>query len=68
MKINLRVMMAKRKLTITQLSEMTGISKLSIRKFYNDESKAIRFESIEAFCQALDCEISDLLKLDKEEI
>lgn len=63
--INLDVMMAKRKMSLNELSEHVGItiSNLSILK--TGKAKAIRFETLEAICKALDCQPGDILEYDK---
>ena len=60
--VNLDVMMAKRKMSLNELSEKVGltISNLSILK--TGKAKAIRFSTLEAICKALDCQPSDLLE------
>ncbi len=59
--INLDVMMAKRKMSLNELSGRVGItiSNLSILK--TGKAKAIRFETLEAICKALDCQPGDIL-------
>ena len=60
--INLDVMLAKRKMSLTELSEEVGvtISNLSILK--PGKAKAIRFSTLEAICEALDCQPGDILE------
>ena len=60
--INLDVMMAKRKMSLNELSEHVGItiSNLSILK--TGKAKAIRLETLDAICKALDCQPGDLLE------
>lgn len=60
--INLDVMMAKRKMSLNELSGRVGItiSNLSILK--TGKAKAIRFETLEAICKALDCQPGDILE------
>jgi putative transcriptional regulator len=60
--INLDVMMARRKMSLNELSEKVGItiSNLSILK--TGKAKAIRIETLEAICKALDCQPGDLLE------
>jgi putative transcriptional regulator len=60
--INLDVMMAKRKMSLNELSERVGItiSNLSILK--TGKAKAIRIETLEAICKALDCQPGDILE------
>jgi len=60
--VNLDVMLAKRKMSLTELSEEVGvtISNLSILK--TGKAKAIRFSTLEAICEALDCQPGDILE------
>ena len=64
--INLDVMMAKRKMSLNELSEQVGItiSNLSILK--TGKAKAVRFETLEAICRVLDCQPGDILEYRKE--
>ncbi len=65
--VNLDVMLAKRKMSLTELSEEVGvtISNLSILK--TGKAKAIRFSTLEAICEALDCQPGDILEYRDEE-
>lgn len=60
--VNLDVMMAKRKMSLNELSERVGItiSNLSILK--TGKAKAVRIETLEAICKALDCQPGDILE------
>jgi putative transcriptional regulator len=60
--VNLDVMMAKRKMSLNELSEKVDmtLSNLSILK--TGKAKAVRFSTLEALCQALDCQPGDLLE------
>ncbi|WP_340104043.1 helix-turn-helix domain-containing protein [Rhodohalobacter sp. 8-1] len=65
--VNLDVMLAKRKMSLTELSEEVGvtISNLSILK--TGKAKAIRFSTLEAICEALDCQPGDILEFSEED-
>jgi putative transcriptional regulator len=65
--VNLDVMLAKRKMSLTELSEEVGvtISNLSILK--TGKAKAIRFSTLEAICEALDCQPGDILEYSEDE-
>jgi len=65
--VNLDVMLAKRKMSLTELSEEVGvtISNLSILK--TGKAKAIRFSTLEAICEALDCQPGDILEFSSED-
>ncbi|MDZ7718858.1 MAG: helix-turn-helix transcriptional regulator [Balneolaceae bacterium] len=64
--VNLDVVLAKRKMSLTELSEKVDItiSNLSILK--TGKAKAIRFSTLEAICEALDCQPGDILEYRKE--
>lgn len=68
--INLDIMLAKRKMTVTELSEKVGITLSNISILKNNKAKAIRFSTLEAICEALNCQPGDILEYvinDKEE-
>ena len=54
-------LLAERELTLTRLSEIVGVSIVNLSILKNDKARAIRFSTLIAICQALDCEIGDLL-------
>lgn len=59
--INLDVVMAKRKIGLTELSKQVDITMANLSILKNNKAKAIRFSTLEALCQALDCQPGDLL-------
>lgn len=61
-RINLDVMLAKRKMSVTELSEKVGITMANISILKNGKAKAIRFPTLEAICKALDCQPGDILE------
>jgi putative transcriptional regulator len=63
--INLDVMLAKRKMSVTELAEKVGITMANISILKNEKAKAIRFSTLEAICQALDCQPGDILEYKK---
>ncbi len=65
--VNLDVMMAKRKMSLNQLSETVSISLANLSKLKTGKVKAIRFSTLNAVCEALDCQPGDLLEHSKEE-
>lgn len=65
--INVDVMLAKRKMTVTELSQRVGITMANISILKNGKAKAIRFSTLEAICEALDCQPGDILEYRKEE-
>ena len=60
--VNLDVMMAKRKMTLSQLSEKVDITLANLSILKNNKAKAIRFSTLEAICEALDCQPGDILE------
>ncbi len=65
--INIDVMMAKRKMSLNELSEHVGITLSNLSILKNGKAKAIRFETMEAICKALDCQPGDILEYRPEE-
>lgn len=63
--INLDVMMAKRKMSLSELSEKVGITMANLSILKNNKAKAIRFSTLDAICDVLDCQPSDLLEFKK---
>ena len=59
---NLDVMMAKRKMSLNELSERVGITLANLSILKNNKAKAIRFTTLDAICRALDCQPSDILE------
>ena len=60
--VNLDVMMAKRKMTLSQLSEKVDITLANLSILKNNTAKAVRFSTLEAICAALDCQPGDILE------
>ena len=60
--VNLDVMLAKRKMSVTELSERVGITMANISVLKNGKEKAIRFSTLDAICRALNCQPGDLLE------
>ena len=63
--INLDVMLAKRKMSLTELSEKVGITMANLSILKNEKARAVRFSTLEAICKALDCQPGDLLEFKK---
>ena len=61
-KINLDVMMAKRKLSLNELSERVGITLANLSILKNNKAKAIRFSTLDAICKALECDVCDIIE------
>lgn len=62
MVINLDVMLARRKMSVTELSEKVGITMANLSILKNGKARAIRFSTLEAICKALDCQPGDILE------
>lgn len=60
--INIDVMLAKRKMSVTELAEKVGITMANISVLKNGKAKAIRFSTLEAICKALECQPGDILE------
>jgi putative transcriptional regulator len=60
--INIDVMLAKRKMSVTELTEKVGITMANISVLKNGKAKAVRFSTLEAICKALDCQPGDILE------
>jgi len=60
--INIDVMLAKRKMSVTELADKVGITMANISILKNGKAKAIRLSTLEAICKALDCQPGDLLE------
>jgi len=65
--INIDVMLAKRKMSVTELSERVGITMANLSILKNGKAKAIRLSTLEAICKALNCQPGDLLEYRNEE-
>jgi putative transcriptional regulator len=61
-KITIDVMLAKRKMSVTELSEKVGITMANISILKNEKAKAIRLSTLEAICEALECQPGDILE------
>ena len=63
--VNIDVMLAKRKMSVTELAEKVGITMANLSILKNERAKAIRFSTLEAICKALDCQPGDILEFKK---
>ena len=59
--------MADRKISLNELSEKVGVSNVNLSKLKNGRISAVRFSTLEAICEALDCQPGDILEYQKEE-
>ena len=64
--VNLDVVMAKRKMSLNKLSELTGITLANLSILKNNKAKAVRFSSLEVICKALDCQPGEILEYKDE--
>lgn len=62
--INLDVMLARRKMSLTELSERVGVTMANLSVLKNSKARAIRFSTLEGICKVLDCQPGDILEFD----
>lgn len=60
--INIDVMLARRKMSVTELAERVGITMANLSILKNGKAKAIRLSTLEAICEALDCQPGDIIE------
>lgn len=65
--VNLDVVMAQRKMTLSQLSEQVDITLANLSILKNNKAKAVRFTTLEALCRALNCQPGDLMEYRPDE-
>jgi len=65
--VNLDVMLAKRKMSLTELSEKVDVTIANLSILKTGKAKAIRFSTLEAICKALDCQPGDILEFSPDE-
>ncbi len=61
-RVNLDVMMAKRKMSLTELSSRVGITMANLSILKTGKARAVRFDTLDAICRALDCQPGDILE------
>ena len=66
--VNLDVMLARRKMTVTELADRVGITIANISILKNGKARAIRFSTLEAICKALNCQPGDILEYRSDEM
>ena len=64
--INIDVMLAKRKMSVTELTEKVGITMANLSILKNGKAKAVRFSTLEAICKSLECQPGDVLEFRRE--
>ena len=65
--VNLDVMLARRKMSSGELAEKIGITQANLSILKTGKAKAVRFSTLEAICQALDCQPGDILEFTEDE-
>jgi len=65
--INIDVMLAKRKMSVTELTQKVGITMANLSILKNGKAKAIRFSTLAAICEALECQPGDILEYRPEQ-
>lgn len=65
--INLDLMLAKRKMSLTELSQAVGITMANLSILKNGKAKAVRFSTLSAICRILDCQPGDLLAYQEDD-
>lgn len=66
-KVNLDVMLARRKMSSGQLAEIVGITQANLSILKTGKAKAVRFSTLDAICKALDCQPGDILSYEEDE-
>ena len=66
-RINLDVVLAKKKMSVTELSEKVGITMANIWILKNGKAKAIRFTTLDKICEVLECQPGDILEYTKDD-
>lgn len=64
--VNLDVMLAKRKMSLNELSEKVGVTIANLSIMKNNKAKAIRFSTLDEICRALNCQPGDILEFSDE--
>ena len=64
--VNLDVMMARRRMSLNELSERVGITVANLSILKNNKAKAVRFSTLDAICRELDCSVGDILEYREE--
>ena len=65
--VNLDVMMAKRRMSLNELSDRVGITVANLSILKNNKAKAVRFSTLDAICRELDCSVGDILEYREEQ-
>lgn len=65
--VNLDVMMARRRMSLNELSDRVGITVANLSILKNNKAKAVRFSTLDAICRELDCSVGDILEFRKDQ-
>lgn len=65
--VNLDVMLARRRMSLTQLSESVGLTLANLSVLKTGKAKAVRFSTLDAICRALDCQPGDILEFREDD-
>ncbi|MEK5432585.1 helix-turn-helix transcriptional regulator [Lysinibacillus sp. FSL R7-0073] len=68
MQNNFRVILAKKKIKMSDVVEGTGLSRNTIRALFYETAKGIQFQTLEALCIYLNCEVGELFEIEKEAV
>ena len=68
MQNNLRVLLAKKKLKISDVAAETGLSRTTVRALFYETAKGIQFHTLEVLCKYLECEVGELFEIEKEAV
>ncbi|MDO4853513.1 MAG: helix-turn-helix transcriptional regulator [Clostridia bacterium] len=64
--VDLDIMMARRKMSLNELSERVGITLANLSILKNNKAKAVRFSTLNAICRALNCDVQDILRYEED--
>ena len=64
--VDLDIMMARRKMSLNELSDRVGITLANLSILKNNKAKAVRFTTLNAICRALDCNVQDILRYEPD--
>ncbi|MDO9491218.1 helix-turn-helix transcriptional regulator [Acetobacterium sp.] len=67
-KISIDVLLAQRKMSVTELSQKVGITMANLSILKNEKARAIRFSTLEKLCEVLDCQPGDILVYEKDDL
>lgn len=65
-KVNLDIMMAKRKVSLSELAQRVGITNANLSILKNGKAKAVRFSTLESLCRELGCDVCDILHYEED--